>query len=243
MDALLTGVTGRPRRPEPLERVGSSYGGFWIPCRFLTQSPKGALVSAGIGFDVSFDAALQALGYRAVVLDPLPACVAFAQHELDPRSTMVVQAGLWSRDGRLTFYAPRVPEHDSWSAINIQETGSEEATEFDVVSLATIFETNPHLKTAAPKILKMNVEGAEAEVLSSLKSLPERFDVILVHVESLSQVRLRSPVRFLRQAISSAKLLRDLRGQGYRMARSRNLQMVLVLDPNARVPQTLPSGV
>lgn len=243
MDFILTGVIGRPPCPDPLERVGSSYGGFWLPRRFLTSSPNGVLVGAGIGFDVTFDAALQDLGYRILALDPLPECVAYAQRELNPQRTTVVQAGLWSRDDRLTFYAPRIPEHDSWSAINIQETTPDAAMEFDVVSLATIFERNPGLKAATPKILKMNIEGAEGEVLSNLKSLHERFDVILVHLESLSQVRLRSPIRFLRQAISSTKLLRDLRGQGYRMARSRNLQMVLVRESNTSVSQALPSDL
>lgn len=242
MDAILTRVTGKPAHVDHLERVGSSYGGFWIPSRFLNPSPRGGLISAGIGFDVTFDVALQDLGYRVVALDPLPACVAFAREALDGERAKVVGAGLWSRDDCVTFYAPRVSGHDSWSAINIQETTPEYAVQFDVVSLATILQNNPELRQATPRILKMNIEGAEEEVLLHLRTVPERFDLILVHLESLSQVRLRSPLRFLRQAMSSTRLLRDLRGQGYRMARCRNLQMVLVLDPSTNPARALPAG-
>ena len=193
---------------------------------------------------MTFDQALQGLGYRVIALDPLPECVEFARQHLDPASSEVLEAGLWSQDGHLTFYAPRVAGHDSWSAINIQETSRDAVIEFDVVSLSTIFLRHPDLISETPLVLKMNIEGAEKEVLAHLPEAPVSFHAILVHFESLSQVRLRSPLRFLREATASVKLFRDLRRQGYRMARSQNLQMVLVRsqpDPGEPQARDLPS--
>jgi FkbM family methyltransferase len=231
MDGLLSRVMGQQR--VPLERIGSDYGAFWIPSALLAPSSRGLLISAGVGGDVTFDQALQGLGYRVIALDPLPECVEFARQHLDPASTEVLEAGLWSQEGHLTFYAPRVAGHDSWSAINIQETAVADTVDFAVITLRSIFHQYPDALGASPLVLKMNIEGAEDAVLFHLADVPVSFDAILVHLESLSQVRLRSPVRFLRQVASAIKLCRQLRGLGYRVARCQDLQMVLI-KPVAR---------
>lgn len=214
-----------------LRRVGSDYGGFWVPEFLLAETDSGVLISAGLGGDVSFDKEMRGLGYRVIALDPIPECAYFARRELGDEGVVVLQAGLWSSDGALTFYAPRVEDHDSWSAINIQQTSADRARQFEVLSLQTIFERYPDQARSHPKILKMNTEGGEAEVLTHLLVAPIDFDAILVHLESISQVRLRSPWRFMMQCAASVSTLRGLRRQGFRLARSENLQMVLVMPP------------
>jgi len=224
-------LLGIPAESIVLRRVGSDYGGFWVPEQLLVQTNSGVLISAGLGGDVSFDKVMRGLGYRVIALDPLPECASFARQELGGDGVIVLQAGLWSSDGAVTFYAPRVEDHDSWSVISIQETSAARARQFEVLSLQTIFERYPDYARAHPKILKVNTEGAEAEVLAHLLCAPIDFDAILVHLESVSQVRLRSPLRFLKQCASSVATLKGLRRQGFRLARSENLQMVLVKPP------------
>ncbi len=227
LDTALVLIAGRPAAAVRLERVGGGYGGFWIP-RSLMGERDGLLVSGGIGFDVNFERALADRGYQVIAVDPLENCVTFARENLRGSNVHIVAAGLWSRDERVAFYAPRDPSHDSWSAVNIQETSSEEALEFNVVSIASIFQNYPTFVRRRPAVLKLNIEGAEAEVLSHLSDSPVEFDVIAVHLESVSQVRLRSPGRFVRECVRAAALMRQLRSEGYRAARSRNLQMCLV---------------
>lgn len=227
LDHLLTIVMGKPSNAIALTRLGSHYGGFWVPTRLLDQR-SGLLVSAGIGSDVTFDLEFLRLGYRVIALDPLPECVSFAENEFKGRDALVIRSGLWSSDGSLKFHAPRQREHDSWSAINIQETAEQEAVEFEVVSLLTVAAKFPDIEKLFPKVLKLNIEGAEAEVLRNLNKSPLRFDVIVVHLESLSQVRLRSPGRFFRESWESLKLFKDLRNAGYRVVRTSNLQMCLI---------------
>ena len=227
MDVMLTRLMGKPGIAVPLERVGGGYGGFWIPGDLL-KSGGGLLTSGGIGFDVNLERAFALGGWEVIALDPLEECVAFARRELEGTRTHVLHSGLWSREGRVVFYAPRVKTHDSWSAVNIQETPVDEAKEFDVVSLAAIARRYPSVVRLRPAVLKLNIEGAEAEVLRHLSDSPIRFDVIAVHLESVSQVRLRAPARFLRESVRAVSLMRRLRSAGYRVARSRNLQMCLV---------------
>lgn len=218
---------GKPDSPVQLTRIGGGYGGFWVPADLLARE-QGLLISGGIGFDVHFERAFADAGYEVIALDPLGDCVAFAREQLPENNVNVVHAGLWSRDDQVTFYAPRERAHDSWSAVNVQETPEDDARQFDVLSLGTIALQHPHVMRRRPAVLKLNIEGAEAEVLRNLHDSPVEFDVIAVHLESVSQVRLRSPGRFLREVRSGLRLGRELRRAGYRIARSANLQMCLV---------------
>ena len=227
VDSLLKVTLGRPAVAIPLERIGGGYGGFWVPADLLARG-QGLLISGGIGFDVHFERAFADAGYEVVALDPLEDCVAFARKQLPEGHVHIVQAGLWSCDGQVTFYAPRERAHDSWSAVNVQETLEDDAREYDVASLGTVALRHPDVVGLRPAVLKLNIEGAEAEVLRHLHDSPIEFDVIAVHLESVSQVRLRSPGRFLRELRSGLRLARGLRRAGYRVARSANLQMCLL---------------
>lgn len=227
MDVLFRMAIGTPEVAVQLCRVGGGYGGFYVPDNLLREG-RGLLISAGIGFDVHFEQEFAKAGFEILALDPLADCVAFAREQLPEINTRIIHAGLWSSDGRLVFYAPRVKAHDSWSAVNVQETATEETKEFNVVSLPSIVRCIPNLVGFQPAILKLNIEGAEAEVLRNLSDSPIEFDVIAVHFESISQVRLRSPKRFVREVWSGLSIARALRMSGFRVARSRNLQMCLV---------------
>ena len=56
----------------PLIRLGSNYGGWWIPKSILEDNSKSrVLISAGLGFDVTFDKALLDAGFEVIGLDPL----------------------------------------------------------------------------------------------------------------------------------------------------------------------------
>ena len=227
VDVAFRMAIGRPDVAVQLSRVGGGYGGFYVPDDILREG-NGLLVSAGIGFDVHFERAFANAGFEVVALDPLEDCVAFARDQLPETSTRIIHAGLWSSEGRVIFYAPREKAHDSWSAVNVQETAIEETEEFDVISIDSIVRRFPNIVSLHPAVLKMNIEGAEAEVLRNLGDAPIVFDVIAVHFESISQVRLRSPRRFAREVWSGLSIARDLRRLGFRVARSRNLQMCLV---------------
>lgn len=225
-------ICGRAETDVHLVRVGGGYGGFWIPSDLLGKG-NGLLVSGGIGFDVNFERAFVECGYEVIALDPLDECVAYAQKELPGPNVHLIHAGLWSRDDRVVFYAPRIKSHDSWSAVNVQETPSEEGVAFDVVSLVSVAREYPAVAERRPAVLKLNIEGAEAVVLRSLPESPFQFDVIAVHLESVSQVRLRSPIRFLKESRSAVVLFREMKTRGYRVARSKNLQICLLHESPA----------
>jgi hypothetical protein len=52
-----------------LLRLGTEYGGWWIPLSALEDDRSKVLVSVGLGYDVSFDSELIERGFRVIGLD------------------------------------------------------------------------------------------------------------------------------------------------------------------------------
>src|SRR3546814_13240808 len=71
--------------------------------------------------------------------------------------------GLWSEDATLRFYAPRDPTHVSHSIVNLQET--ESYFEARCRSIASLMAELGHDRL---DLLKVDVEGAEHEVIRSM---------------------------------------------------------------------------
>ena len=66
-----------------LVRLGTAYGGWWIPESYLEdQNRKRTVISIGIGHDVSFDKELLESGFQCIALDPISECIEFARTEL-----------------------------------------------------------------------------------------------------------------------------------------------------------------
>jgi hypothetical protein len=102
--------------PIQLERLGSDYGGWWVPKSSILPSNKKILVSAGLGFDVSFDKLMLEDGYFVIGLDPLARSYLYASEELKGYGNkLLINKGVSTFDGRQKFYAPKIPSHDSWS--------------------------------------------------------------------------------------------------------------------------------
>lgn len=70
-----------PRSHVSLVRLGSDYGGWWLPRDAVTS---GAVAyCAGAGEDISFDLALHEAGVRVTTFDPTPRAIAYVT-EMNP---------------------------------------------------------------------------------------------------------------------------------------------------------------
>jgi hypothetical protein len=89
------------RQSNTFVRLGSDYGGWWIPKDVLDDKSKNRLmISVGLGFDVTFDQALLDSGFEVIGLDPLKDSINYANHELRiyPKFTSI-NMGLWTKTG------------------------------------------------------------------------------------------------------------------------------------------------
>ena len=217
-------------RREPameLVRIGTAYGG-WYCCRTFL-GPGLTAVCCGAGEDISFDVALNASwAMRIICVDPTPRSIRHVESLLTATRagrSMPIEAGpltyemtgfreadfifvpraVWSSDGTLELFAPKDPAHVSYSALNLQHTAQRiEVRSSTLASIMKDFEV-PHLS-----LLKVDIEGAECEVLRSMLATAVRPEQLLVEFDQINQPL--GPLFW----IELQRLIRQLRGAGYR---------------------------
>ena len=166
---------GRRRRewrlPRGFERLGTRYGGWWLYAPAVSAEPL--LVDCGLGKDISFPAAfLERFGGRVIGLDPNPAALEYCRAH-QPAGMEVRGEALWSDAGRkLTFHLPRPAEQlpkgaDGVSGSLLASHGyaGDQTLEVTTTSLSEILGRSGR---ADCDMLKLDIEGAEYEVLNAL---------------------------------------------------------------------------
>ncbi len=182
------------------ERLGSLYGGWIVPENWFNKDSVCYLV--GAGEDISFDLALVSkYATRAWIFDPTPRALAHfenwrtktQQGQPGPCSTcpggyypefplnllhhiVFCSFGVWSEDTCLRFFAPLNEAHVSHSLVNLQR--SEKHIEVEVKRLSTIMKNLGHSRI---DLLKLDIEGAEYQVLEAL--LADRLEVDVLCIE------------------------------------------------------------
>lgn len=156
-------------KSENLERLGSDYGGWYVPTYDL--DPDSVVYSAGIGQDISFDKALIAYcGCSVHGFDPTPAAIDFVaakfKNQSLPQQFKFEPVGLWDSETELKLYAPKTRGWvGSYSALNLQGTGEQESISVPVKRLSTLMRKNRHTRI---DLLKMDIEGAEYRVIDEI---------------------------------------------------------------------------
>ena len=170
-------VRTKPRAD--MVRLGTSYGGWWLPQNLIDKQSICYLV--GLGEDASFDLALtEGYGCEVWSMDPTPRSITFAETIDDPRFHFM-PVGVWSSEKTLRFYAPQNPTHVSHSIVNAQGT-----TTYFEAECKTLLAIMAELGHDRIDLLKMNIEGAETEVVADMLANGPTPRVLLVAFESAS---------------------------------------------------------
>jgi FkbM family methyltransferase len=160
---------------ENILRIGSDYGGWAIPADRL--EPHSICYCVGIGEDTTFEHGLiERYGCSVHSFDPTPVAVEYVGKSANPPEFHFHPVGLWSQNGEILFHAPQNPSHASYSAVNLQAT--KRAVRCPVKTLSTLMSELGHQRI---DLLKMDIEGAEFDVIDSL--LDEGLDVDTICVE------------------------------------------------------------
>jgi FkbM family methyltransferase len=147
---------------EHLIHIGPENGGWTIPDH--TLSPVSICYCAGIGLDLSFDlGVIERYGCMVHAFDPTPAAIRYAttaaagnpQFQLHP-------VGLWSSDCRMSIFEADSGEH-SHSVSDRESTGRSIEAGFRAIPSLMAELGHDHID-----LLKLNIEGAEYEVIDSL---------------------------------------------------------------------------
>ena len=161
---LLSAWLRRQVRPnEECTRLGSQYGGWWVPLGRINASS--VVYSFGVGEDTTFDEALiAATGCRIDAFDPTPKAVEHARKCQQPNFHMH-EVALWGSDGGLDLF---LPIREDFASYSVQDrSGQGQSIRVTARTLPTIMEELGHQRV---DLLKMDIEGAEAVALDALIS-------------------------------------------------------------------------
>jgi FkbM family methyltransferase len=162
-------ITGR----EPRIRVqvkkknswyGNKYGGFYVVPEKISKDS--IVYSFGIGEDVSFDLdIIKNHECHVFAYDPTPKSIEWISRQDLPGKFHFLPFGLSHQDGESVFYLPKNKAHVSGSLSLTDNIDAKEKISIPVFRLKTLMEKNSHDHI---NVLKMDIEGAEYEVLEDI---------------------------------------------------------------------------
>ncbi len=149
--------------------LGTEYGGYAVP----TEIAKGSVgLSFGAGEDISFEIAIAGeLDATVHIYDPTPRAIDYCQNVIEDfgrqakglGEMFLHPYGVWSESKVERFYSPSDPSHVSYSILNMQST--DEYFEAECLSPTEILK---RLELDRVDFVKLNIEGAEYEVVSAM---------------------------------------------------------------------------
>jgi FkbM family methyltransferase len=184
IDWLSLTVALEPASRANLTRLGTGYGGWVIPDDVLSNDS--VVYSGGIGTDASFDQALiRRYGCEVHAFDPVSEAARYAEDVAasEPRFHFHPY-GLWSADTTLEFFAPSDPDHVSHSIVDLQ--GTQATVPAVCKRLSTVLDELGHDRV---DLLKLDIEGAEYEVLQDLRAGDLRPAVMCIEFHRTSSIR------------------------------------------------------
>ncbi|WP_439814372.1 FkbM family methyltransferase [Zavarzinia sp. CC-PAN008] len=215
---------------EGLVRLGSSYGGWTVKAD--ADLNGGLVISCGLGEDASFDVEIaNRYGARVVIVDPTPRALdhfqqmigrvgqaaerpyapggkqpvdAYDLGKVQPEQITIEAKALWINDDPVRFFKPATAGHVSHS---IKFVGNS-ADDYITVPSTTLAALVAALDNREIAVLKMDIEGAEADILDSIDTWGALPRQLLIEFDVL-----REPGPASRQTVE--RIDARLRAKGY----------------------------
>lgn len=144
---------------------GNSYGGFYVCPDSITN--KSVVYSIGIGEDISFDLDLiKKHDCNVFGFDPTPKSIKWINNFPNcPSNFFFFKYGIADRSGVIDFYLPKNTEYVSGSFVAQNNINKLNKIKVNMKSFQDITNALGHSKI---DILKMDIEGAEYNVLDNI---------------------------------------------------------------------------
>ena len=160
------------------------YGVAYVPDTVLQNDSVS--YSVGVGEDINFERRLSKESrLRQWLFDPTPRAVRFMQ-QLDNKisRTTFLPFGVWKQDMRMRFHAPASALHVSHSIT--ESAGNGGGFDADCRTIRSLMQELGHQSL---RLLKLNVEGAEDQIIGSMLRDGIHPDVIITTWEGQGAFR------------------------------------------------------
>ena len=160
------------RLPAGYLRLGTKYGGWWLDRTLIRPDPL--LVDCGLGEDISFDCAfLSRFGGTVIGIEANPASLAWCKAHCPPGMHLLDRAFWTSTGGALNFHLPRpraqLPSGaDGVSGSLIRSHAYVAGGASRAVTTIDLAQVLADAARDDCDVLKLDIEGAEYEVLPDL---------------------------------------------------------------------------
>jgi len=175
--------------------LGSKKHWSWCICpEGITSSS--IVYSLGVGRNISFDVAMiEKYQAQVYAFDPTPSSVEWVKSRTVPERFHFFDYGIASFDGTAMLYDN--PKYSSQSILH-RPKGKETGLEVQFRTLKTVMETLGHKKI---NVLKMDIEGAEYEVLDDVLSSDIKVDQLLVefHHNKFRDIKMSDTKRIIEE--------------------------------------------
>jgi len=175
---------------------------------FRSIARGGVVYSVGVGKDITFDRALiREFGVELHAFDPTPISVEWLAGQSLPANFHFHPVGLADRDGEVLFELPRHHEVSFTCRPGMVLEQPKRTCVGEVRRLATLLKELGHSRLT---LLKLDIEGAEYDVIKDVAAAADRIDQLLVEFHH-RMAGTRDAVELTRDA------LRRLRAGGFRV--------------------------
>lgn len=183
--------------------AGNDYGGFF--CCPAGLDEKSVVYSVGIGEDISFDRAIiERFGCQVHGFDPTPKSIKWIEKQSLPQAFHFHPYGISDSSGMVEFHLPLNENHVSGSLVSQRNVGLETVA----VPMKRLAEVAAELGHKHLDILKMDIEGAEYQVIDDLISSGL----------SIRQILIEFHYKMMDGGIEKTKLaIEKLNAAGYRL--------------------------
>ena len=164
-----------PSKIDTAKLYGDDHG--WV-IDYSRIVPESIIYSVGVGSNIDFDLALiKELKTEIFAFDPTPRSIDWVKEQDLPEEFKFYPLGLGSKDGEMEFFPPSRESSTHFSPIDRYNNKNVETIKAPVKSLKSISQELGH-KTI--DILKMDIEGAEYDVIDNLKDQEVEINQILI---------------------------------------------------------------
>ena len=222
----------REDKREKFEFLGNSYSGYWFPTNLIDS--RGTIWGVGLGKDSSFEKILSQRGFQFFGFEPEVNCYMISLKQFEKTSAILENYGLWNKSGDFYYTGENI------SIVNIFGLKDQSDEKLAIRSLWDVAEEKLLISNPAPRILKLNIEGAEREILLRFLKEPLNFEVIIFQAEFLFHLGFKKILRKIKAYQELRTILSGLNHLGWEIRNLSRHQITLICSEVSRQDKKTP---